>query len=394
MIVVHEGTPGSGKSYDAAVKIADELKRGRKVYTNIRGMGDDNKLGLLCFLVNKSVPEIRENLIFLDENKIQTVFDIATDGSLIVIDELQLFFSNRQWQTEGNKKFNAWCAYHRHRGMDLILISHSIERLDAQVRSMVEWTFRYRKINFLGSMFSNRFMIYVHPQDDINGQPLGKKYGTYKKQYFAIYESYVSKDVKELRFEKGKNVLKHPVFYALPVMLCLLLYVIFGREGTFLNKSKSVLGFSKPVQAAVVKDASPNVQANDLQKSLQSAIDLENEKLNQVNNKTIANSKSASSVSQKDASGNTIALDEKNMSVASFKHIRKGDEITLFEDEKKVGTMRFCPPERQPSRRNPIVKVDEELIIGEAASRYKEYIALERSGKIKYDPMKNIFLPK
>ena len=41
MIIIHEGVPGSGKSYDAVRKIIDALKKGRVVYTNIDGLDKD-----------------------------------------------------------------------------------------------------------------------------------------------------------------------------------------------------------------------------------------------------------------------------------------------------------------------------------------------------------------
>ena len=40
MIIFYEGVPGSGKSYDAVVKIVANLRRRRPVYTNIEGIGE------------------------------------------------------------------------------------------------------------------------------------------------------------------------------------------------------------------------------------------------------------------------------------------------------------------------------------------------------------------
>jgi len=37
MIITHEGLPGTGKTYDAIIKIISNLKKGRVVCTNIEG---------------------------------------------------------------------------------------------------------------------------------------------------------------------------------------------------------------------------------------------------------------------------------------------------------------------------------------------------------------------
>lgn len=39
MIIFFDGNSGSGKTYEAVKKIIDNLRRGRKVYTNIDGLG-------------------------------------------------------------------------------------------------------------------------------------------------------------------------------------------------------------------------------------------------------------------------------------------------------------------------------------------------------------------
>lgn len=264
MIVFFVGTPGSGKSYEAVKKIVDNLKMGRVVCTNIDGMDQPkaqeyikNLVGLSDYQFNKlfrflridHTNEIDEVRNFWKTEKVLqpvTAFDPGNDifedivneveecicppGSLIVIDEAHKFFNARDWQDKNNRELADWASTHRHMGYDLVLITQDIGKVEKQVRSLTEWTYFFRKVNFFGSAVKNKYLCYSYSGDDHNGTPLSKNTRTYEASIFPCYQSYSTKDAKEVGFMSHSNILKHPVFYAIPVLLAFVLYMFFAKS--------------------------------------------------------------------------------------------------------------------------------------------------------------------
>lgn len=262
MIICFEGTPGSGKTYDAVKKIIDNLKCGRVVYTNIDGLAESVCKEHIKVLTNLDDYELSLKLIFLTPVDVQNFWTIAKQGSLIVIDEVHKFFSNRDWQSKANKEFSNWASTHRHYGYDVVLITQNIDKIDSHTRTLVEWTYRYKKINFFGSAIKNKYICYAYSGCDSDKNYLSKSIKTYNKRIFACYSSYVTNDIKELGFMAHANILKHPIFYAIPVVLIVFLifffksgfskgYIIPGSE-KILSKSSVVSLGSKDAFAQVV----------------------------------------------------------------------------------------------------------------------------------------------
>jgi len=139
-------------------------------------------------------------------------------------------YNDRDWQATASRELGDWASTHRHMGYDLILITQSIEKVDKQVRTLTEWTYFYRKVNFLGSLVSNAYIKYSYSGDDHEGKALTNSKHTYSPDIFPCYKSYVSADAKEVGFMKHVNVLKHPVFFAIPAVICLCLYMFFQKS--------------------------------------------------------------------------------------------------------------------------------------------------------------------
>lgn len=227
MIIAFTGTPGSGKTYDAVRKVIENLKTGRVVYTNIDGMDAPE-----CLEVIKSVTGLNDHglackLNFFEDDQLDNFWNHVQPGCLIVLDEVQNIFNSREWQTKKNVGFNAWASVHRHHGYDVVLITQSIMRIDTAVRALVEWTYVYRKINFFGSLVQKKYLCYAYGGEDTAGSPLSKNARTYHNIIFLCYKSYVASDVKELGIMKHANVLRHPIFYAIPVVFGVFIYLLF-----------------------------------------------------------------------------------------------------------------------------------------------------------------------
>ena len=218
MIIGFAGTPGSGKSYESVKKILDNLRMGRVVFTNIDGMFSPE-----CQEAIKSVCDLSDLALVkqfhkLEHYQLEDFWNHVIPGSLIVLDEVQKVFSSRDWQSQKNKEFANWASTHRHQGFDVVLISQQMERIDAAVRGLLEWTYVFRKVNFFGGAIQKKYICYSYAGDDDSGPPLSKSVRTYNPLIFACYQSYTGKDVKELGIMKHVNVLKHPIFFAIPLL--------------------------------------------------------------------------------------------------------------------------------------------------------------------------------
>lgn len=230
MIIGFAGTPGSGKTYEAVRKILDNLQWGRIVFTNIEGINDPPCLEMIKSYCGLSDLALKKQLHFLEEGQITDFWMHVIPGSLIVLDEVQKVFGSREWQTAKNNAFASWASTHRHNGFDVVLISQAVERIDSAVRALFEWTYVFRKVNFFGSAVQKKYLCYSYGGDDTTGSPLKKSVRTYNPRVFLCYKSYVAKDVKELGIMQHVNVLKHPVFFAIPVVLFFTLYMLFGKS--------------------------------------------------------------------------------------------------------------------------------------------------------------------
>ncbi|MGD9950727.1 MAG: zonular occludens toxin domain-containing protein [Desulfobulbus sp.] len=230
MIIGFTGTPGSGKTYEAVNKINDNLRLGRVVYTNIDGIFDPECLEMIksyCGLSDYALArQLRPIVSPVDgEDPILIFWMHVEPGSLIVLDEIHKWFSNRDWNKETNKEFGYWASTHRHNGYDVVLITQNIERVDAAVRSLLEWNYVYRKVNFLGSAVKRSYLCYAYGGDDTNGKPLATSKRTYKPAIFRCYKSYVAKDIKEMSIMQHVNVLRHPIFLLIPLVFCATFYM-------------------------------------------------------------------------------------------------------------------------------------------------------------------------
>lgn len=258
MIVFFVGTPGSGKSYEAVKKIVDNLRLGRTVCTNVDGMELPECQEYLKSILDMDDYTFRQRFRILSKQQVlqfwktekvinlthrfndeADVFEdvhepvdelICPKGSLIVLDEVHKFFNCRDYQSKENKELGDWASTHRHEGYDLVLITQNIEKVDKQVRTLTEWCYLFKKVNFLGGAVKKKYLCYSYTDDDHSGKPLAKNVRTYDQRYFPAYKSYSSADAKEVGFMAHTNILKHPIFYAIPVVICLCLYMFFNKS--------------------------------------------------------------------------------------------------------------------------------------------------------------------
>lgn len=265
MIAAFVGTPGSGKTYDAVKKIVDNMRKiegksPRHIYTNIEGMDEPECQHYLKDYLGYDDYEFSKYFHWKSDKEIVNFYEYVKDNSLIVIDEIHKLYSNRDWQTDKNKQFADWCSTHRHFGCDLIFITQDMEKVEKHVRSLVQWSYLYRKVDFMGGAVKRKYIKYSYSGDDVKCKALTTNTGTYESHIFNCYKSYSTQDAKELGFMKGINIFKHPIFYALPVVICLTLYLFFGKSsfatGDILGSKKVMKNFEQ--RTAIQKKYSSN----------------------------------------------------------------------------------------------------------------------------------------
>lgn len=202
MITAYVGRPGSGKSYDAVQTIIfaltpGENKESRRVYTNIEGMDTDKCKKYLQLMSGLDDYEFAQKFIPITDKQAERFWEFVKDGSMIVIDEIHKRFNCRDWNDTKNRQFADWCSTHRHHGFDLIMLTQDIEKVEKQTRTFIEWTNLYKKINFVGSLVTNKYLVFQYDGYEASGQTLGKQTKSYDKRVFKCYHSHASKDVKE-----------------------------------------------------------------------------------------------------------------------------------------------------------------------------------------------------
>lgn len=256
------GTPGSGKTYEAVEKILNNLRLGKCVYTNIDGMDDPHCQETLKVLAGLDDLQFGHQFHHLGNNRevIENFWEHCPErNSLIVLDEVQKFFNNRDWQMPKNRLFGDWASTHRHNGYDLVIITQNAERIDAAVRSLTEWNYCFRKINFFGSLIQKGYLCNIYAGEDTSGQPLKRANRRYHSQIFSCYQSYAAKDIKEQSIMPTVNVLKHPVFFAIPVVLCFTIYMIFFKSSL---GTGDIFGTKKIQQKALAVIDAPEAKAS------------------------------------------------------------------------------------------------------------------------------------
>lgn len=239
MITAFVGVPGSGKSYEAVEKILQNIKLGRKVYTNIDGLQLPECKKAIAAYCDVRDFQLETCLNHLTEEQARAFWLHAEPGSLCVIDECHLHFSNRDWNTDKNRRFTEWASIHRHQGYDVVLITQDLEKIDKHARSLVEYVYLYSKVNFLGGAVKNTYICYTYHGDSHVGKPMATSKRQYNQKIFPCYKSYVADEVQEQSFMKKPNVLNHPVFYGLGLCLVLTGYLAYSSgifSGNFLRR--------------------------------------------------------------------------------------------------------------------------------------------------------------
>ena len=149
MISLYSGTPGSGKSLHVAERIYLSLRYGRKVICNfdIDQNQIKRKKGEFVYLDNCDITP--ETLMQIGNQHVKE-HGRREDSLLLVIDECQILFNSREWQSGGRAKWLTFFTQHRKFNYEIILIAQFDGMIDKQIRSLIEYEIIHRKVSNFG----------------------------------------------------------------------------------------------------------------------------------------------------------------------------------------------------------------------------------------------------
>lgn len=169
MIEVCQGTPGSGKSASAVARALLHLRKGGVVAANfslVDGWADEVAKRLAWSYVSKSYRYDQASSMynrFYRVNSLSAIRAIdpraqsvgvykdngkySEGNGLLILDEAQLVFNSRRW--EKNFDWIQFFTQHRKLGWNVVMIAHTIEMIDSQIRPLAEYESRFRNLQKL-----------------------------------------------------------------------------------------------------------------------------------------------------------------------------------------------------------------------------------------------------
>jgi len=202
MIYLYTGSPGSGKSYHAAKDIYNRLTKHKykRVITNFR-------------IDVSKIKKNRGEYVYKDNSELTVEFLLEyarqkhiigiENQTLLIIDESQVKFNSREWQINRNERMK-WIEFfsqHRKLGFNIIMITQFDRMIDRQIRALVEYEIKHRKVNNfkIGKLLPVVVFACVTYWYGVN-EKIETEFVIYRKKYSSIYNSFdiISKEfIKE-----------------------------------------------------------------------------------------------------------------------------------------------------------------------------------------------------
>lgn len=250
MIIFHEGLPGSGKSYEAAItRIIPALEKGRKVYAYIEGL-DHVKF---AEVMGKSESEIRSLLYQVDKEQVPTIYAHVPNDCLVIIDELQDFFP--AGKTQLSKEVTEFVTQHRHRGIDIVAMGQDHRDCHMLWKRRIDQLIVFVKRDAVGQPDSYTWTTHKLKAGKFVKLRSGK--GVYDSKYFGLYASHASDvDNVDTYTDDRSNIFKSSVFtFYMPLLAVMLVFAGYYLYGFFTGRSQ-VVKVEKTITTKQLKSAS------------------------------------------------------------------------------------------------------------------------------------------
>jgi zona occludens toxin len=257
MIIFHEGLPGSGKSYEAAIKqIIPALMKGRMVFAYIEGLNHEKfseVTGLPLSVINKLLHQLKKE-------QVPDVQNHVPNDSLVFLDELQDFFpAGKSTLDPGITEF---VTQHRHRGIDIVCMGQDHRDCHMLWKRRIDTLITFVKRDAVGMPDSYTWT--THKQQAGKFVKLRSGKGEYDKKYFGLYASHVSGvNSIDAHQDDRTNIFKSSIFRTwLPIFGLVLAYAIYHLYGFFHVSPASKKTEPEPVQT---RPANPPAQPKETQ---------------------------------------------------------------------------------------------------------------------------------
>ncbi|MDR3001465.1 MAG: zonular occludens toxin domain-containing protein [Fibromonadaceae bacterium] len=214
-ITLISGLPGTGKTLSAIKRfLLPALSQKRKVYTNIDGI-NYLKIGIYLERVTKTQIELcdlEKILVHTEKFSTKMLIDGVDSNSMVIIDEAQVFWNNRDYNSEENKSLLPFLQKHRHYGLDIIFLTQNIDQLDIGIRRLCQVHYRLNRLSNLGFDKSIKVKVFPDAMGSEQFKPLATLIWKIDREIFSFYDSYQGAETKEAKGNNYNVFLRSPFF--------------------------------------------------------------------------------------------------------------------------------------------------------------------------------------
>ncbi|WP_353627661.1 zonular occludens toxin domain-containing protein [Ralstonia pseudosolanacearum] len=277
MLIVHEGLPGAGKTWEAVVKrLIPALQKGRKVYARINGL-DHAKIAEVAGL---QLDQVTQLLHEIPEGQVLQWNELVENDSLVILDEAQNFWPHGATRTMPSDQIKA-VAEHRHRGLDIVLMCQVLQGAGGVHPvwvNRVDQKIVFEKLNARGKDDRYKWTAYkgLHNGTKIKFTQINKGTEGYDPKYFGTYASHQAATENMETYQDARtNVWNNPVLKRwLPLfgvaLVVAVWYLWHALKGGGLEQSMSA-GHKVETQTAVVSTP-PTVTAQLVASGVQAGV--------------------------------------------------------------------------------------------------------------------------
>lgn len=191
MIWLYSGTPGSGKSLHVAKDIYTKVGfRKQNVIANFEVdtalLYKGKKHGTFVFCDNRNLT-VKWLTAYAMQNHVR-----GREGqTLLIIDECQVHFNPREFGRKDRLDWISFFCEHRKLGFNVILVTQFDRLLDRQIRSLVEYEYKHRKVNNfkIGMLLPFPMFCAVEYWYGVR-EKLSTSFFPYRRKYGALYDTF------------------------------------------------------------------------------------------------------------------------------------------------------------------------------------------------------------
>lgn len=220
MMTIHEGKPGSGKSFCGVLEMISLLCRGCYVATNMPVFFEKIQEFLLDFY-SLEYPGLMPLKVFEDGldlikfNYTEMPKGTRTRPNVVIFDEAQIHLNSRDWKKnhEVMRDYLDYLTHHRHYSHDLMFMTQDASMIDSQIRRLAQYFVRYRDLKrfavpVLGPIYPFEHTMAIRLDYDCK-TVLDRKIVNRDQKIFKLYDS--ENALQDEHF-KGSLMLPKPVF--------------------------------------------------------------------------------------------------------------------------------------------------------------------------------------